>query len=215
MNERERVMRTRRNISVVAAILATLWAGLAASAALASGVLAPPTASPAGTYGGIEYLRYDGTFAGRTSSGDYRVPYRIMAPADPARGNRTVLVEPPHAGFSLGARDHFLGPDFLFSRGFAHAGIGWSSTSFGKGFDLRILDPTVPGVFIQGGFHEKNGRTDDEIIADFARALAVDSNAKRMLGRVDRRYLTGFSDSSDRACQRSVRLRAAVYRKWT
>jgi hypothetical protein len=78
-----------------------------------------------------------------------------------------------------------------------HGEIGWSTASFGKGFDLRILDPTVPGVFIKGGFHDKNGRTDDEIIVDFARALAVDSNAQWMLGRVDRLYVTGFSDSSD------------------
>jgi hypothetical protein len=145
----------------------------------------------------MKYLQYDGTFSGRTSTGDYRVPYRITAPADPVQGNRTVLVEPPHPGFGLGALEHYLGPDLLFPRGFVHAGIGWSTATFGKGFDLRILDPTVPGVFIKGGFHEKNGRTDDEIIVDFARAVATDRNAKSIVGRVDRRYITGFSDSSD------------------
>src|SRR5439155_17931220 len=151
-------MRTGRSIPVVAVVLAIVWAGLLVSPALASGVLAPPTASPAGTFGGIEYVQYDGIFAGRTSSGDYRVPYRITAPADPVRGNRTVLVEPSHFGFGLGALQHYLGPGFLFSRGFVHAGIGWSTASFGKGFDLRILDPTAPGVFIKGGFHDHNGR---------------------------------------------------------
>ena len=40
------------------------------------------------------------------------------------------------------------------------------------GLDQRILDPTVPGTYIDGGVADGNGRTDDEIIADFARALA-------------------------------------------
>jgi hypothetical protein len=52
-------------------------------------------------------------------------------------------------------------------------------------------------VFIKGGFIDENGRTDDEIITDFARALAADGNAQSMVGRVDRRYVIGFSDSSE------------------
>ena len=57
--------------------------------------------------------------------------------------------------------------------------------------------PAARGVYIKGGFREHNGRTDDEIIADFARALASDSAAQRIIGRVDRRYITGFSESSE------------------
>ena len=55
----------------------------------------------------------------------------------------------------------------------------------------------VRGVYIKGGFREHNGRTDDEIVADFARALTDDSTAQQILGRVERRYITGFSDSSE------------------
>jgi hypothetical protein len=147
--------------------------------------------------GGIAYVQYDGIFEGQTSTGAYRVPYRISAPANPVRSNRTVFVEPPHVATGLDALGHALSPDFLFSRGFVHAGIAWSTTTGGPGFDLRILDPTVPGVFIKGGFIEGNGHTDDEIITDFARALAADSNAQRMIGHVERRYVIGFSDSSE------------------
>ncbi|KZL89135.1 alpha/beta hydrolase domain-containing protein [Clostridium magnum] len=50
---------------------------------------------------------------------------------------------------------------------------------------------------LNGGFIDKNGRTDDEIIIEFAKALTVDHNAKKMLGNVNWRYITGFSDSSD------------------
>ena len=62
----------------------------------------------------------------------------------------------------------------------------------------------MPGVFIKGGVIlngddglPENGRSDDEIVVDFTRALAVDRNAQAMIGRVDRRNLTGFSDTSD------------------
>jgi hypothetical protein len=45
----------------------------------------------------------------------------------------------------------YLRRERLFSLGFAHAGIGGSATSFGPDRDNRILDPTVPGTFINGG----------------------------------------------------------------
>jgi hypothetical protein len=62
--------------------------------------------------------------------------------------------------------------------------------------DQRILDPTVPGTHIQGGFADGTGRTDDEIVADFARALATDADAHAMVGEVRDTYLTGFSDAA-------------------
>ena len=167
------------------------------SPASANGRLARPGATPVGSFGGIEYVQYDGIFEGQSSTGAYRVPYRITAPKESKRGNRTVVVEPPHFATGLGALDVGLGRGFLLARGFAHAGVGYSTTTGGPGFDLRILDPTVPGVFINGGFDDEGGRTDDEIIVDFGRALTSDPVARSMLGRVDRRYVTGFSDSSE------------------
>jgi hypothetical protein len=164
---------------------------LALSPAAANGVLGTPLATPVGTFGGIAYVQYDGTFMGNTSTGAYRVPYRITAPANLSLSNRTIVVEPSHGVAGLGALNQYLRRDFLFSRGFMHAGIGWSTVG------TRILDPSVPGVFIEGGFRKFGGNTDDEIIVDFARALAVDSNAASMVGAVQRRYMTGFSDSSD------------------
>jgi hypothetical protein len=169
--------------------------GVPASAA-AEDQLRAPTATPAGTFGGVQYVRYDGIFEGETSTGEFRVPYRITAPADSALGNGTVIVEPPHRVVGLGVLNLYLRPDLLFSRGFAHAGIGWSTASFGPGADMRILDPSVPGTFIEGGFEDSGGRTDHEIIVNFARALAVDPDARSMLGRVAQQYVTGVSDSS-------------------
>lgn len=182
---------------VMSGVLSTTTAAASAAPAVDQDWLEQPLATPIGSFAGIAYIQYDGIFTGQTSTGTYRVPYRITAPADPSRGNQTVLVEPSHFATGLGALDFNLGRGFLFSRGFAHAGIGWSTTSFSNGGNLRILDPIAPGVFINGGFHDKNGHTDDEIIVDFARALIVDPLARQMLGRVNRRYVTGFSDSAD------------------
>lgn len=187
-------------IGLVAVLALAVLLLFSPSPAAADGGLGQPAAIQVGTFGGIAYVQYDGIFQGQTSTGTYRVPYRITAPADPNRGNRTVLVEPPHFVEGLGALDNRLGRDFLFSRGFVHAGVGWSTATFWAGpnlGNLRILDPTAPGVFINGGLPDDNGRTDDEIITDFARALASDSVAQQIIGRVERRYTIGFSDSSN------------------
>lgn len=152
-----------------------------------NGRLGPPAVTPLGTFGGIPYVRYDGVFEGRTSTGRFRVPYRISAPKDPRRTNGTVLVEPPHFAIGLGTLNGYLRPELLFTRGFVHAGIGWST------FGNRILDPSVPGTFIEGGFDEEGARVDDEIITEFGRAL---SGTPKTVGKLSRRYVAGFSDSS-------------------
>ena len=195
-------MKTRFGAVILSLALAAF--ALLARPAGAAGQLGVPKATPLGMFAGIAYVQYDGLFEGSTSTGAYRVPYRIAAPADPVRANRTVLVELPHPIVGLLTRAAHLGEGFLFSRGFTHAGIGWSTTKYGKNGGFRIVDPDVPGVFIDGGFHDTNGRTDDEIAADFGAALVADPQARSMLGRVDRRYLTGVSDAAD-PVQRLIR----------
>ncbi|MGA5065250.1 alpha/beta hydrolase domain-containing protein [Streptomyces exfoliatus] len=153
--------------------------------------LGDPAVTPLGSFGGIRYVQYDGVFEGETSTGRFRVPYRISAPADPDRTNGTAVVEPPHFVVGLGALNVYLRRDFLFRQGFVHAGVGWSTLG------NRILDPSVPGTFIEGGVEEDGARVDDEIITDFARALASrSSGARPLVGKLPRRYGTGFSDSS-------------------
>src|ERR671910_3677914 len=168
------------------------------STASAAGKLQPPLkTSSLGKFGGVKYVQYDGLFVGKTSTGNYRVPYRISTPANPRLANRsTVLVEPPHFALSTYLREGWLGRPFLFGRGFLHASVGYSTTTSGP-FVYRILDPAAQGVFIDGGAVDGNGRTDDEIIVDFARALRSDRVARGLLGQGARRYLAGFSDSAD------------------
>ncbi|WP_328989293.1 alpha/beta hydrolase domain-containing protein [Kribbella sp. NBC_01245] len=181
--------------AVAVALISSLGVSGAADATTDDRLLSP-TVKQVGTFAGVPYVQYDGIFEGDTSTGAFRVPYRITAPTDPSLGNATVLVEPSHFVIGLGALNIYLRPDLLFTRGFAHAGVGWSTTSFGPGADQRILDPSAPGVFIEGGVEDSGGRTDHEIITEFAKALATDPEAGSMLGRVSRRYATGFSDSS-------------------
>ena len=53
------------------------------STASAAGNLQPALkTSSLGTFGGVQYVQYDGLFVGKTSTGNYRVPYRISAQAN-------------------------------------------------------------------------------------------------------------------------------------
>src|SRR5215211_6663834 len=165
------------------------------STASAAGKLQPVLkTSSLGTFGGVKYVQYDGLFVGTTSRGNYRVPYRISTPANPRRANRsTVLVEPPHFALGTYLREGWLGRPFLFGRGFLHASVGYSLASppgSGVSITSRILDPTAQDVFIDGGvvLPGEDGRTDDEIIVDFARALRSDPIALALMGSAARRY---------------------------
>src|SRR5688500_12504439 len=95
--------------TVVAFLVLATLAALLPSPAAAENQLGQPSATPVGTVGGIAYVQYDGLFEGRTSTGAFRVPYRITAPAEPTRGNRTVLVEPPHGSAGLIVLEQRLG----------------------------------------------------------------------------------------------------------
>ena len=80
---------------------------------------------PYGTFKGIPYVKYTGRFMG-LASGDYDVPFEIIAPEDPNQGNGITIVEPFHPLGDAGGLKGYLTPEFLFKRGFSHAGIGVS-----------------------------------------------------------------------------------------
>ena len=138
-------------------VLATLIAfsvvgfvGVPASAAAPDQLLAL-MATPVGAFEGVPYVQYNRIFRGETSTGRSacRIGSRLRQISTRERhGRRRAL----HFAIGLGALDIYLRRDLLFTRGFARTGIGWSTTSFGPGFDNRILDPTVPGSFIEGSF---------------------------------------------------------------
>ena len=144
-------------------LLAALAALACPANAVADGKLQQPlTASHLGTFDGITYRSYSGFFVGKTSTGNYRVPYEVAGPARPVLGNGTVLVEPPHFAVGTVVGDHWLGPDLLFGGRFSYGAVGWSTATLEGEVTNRILDPGASGVFIHGGgpLPGEDGRTD-------------------------------------------------------
>ena len=148
---------------------------------------------PFGTFGGVEYVRYTGRLVGTTALGTYRVAFEIVAPVDPALGNHTVLIEPPHFAFGPAGRDGVLGRNFLFGRGFSYASVGFGTTG------LNILDSTATDLLLAGvpvGALGPDPVTDFDIVAQFVQALQSDPFAVGALGAVERTYGYGVSQTA-------------------
>lgn len=149
-----------------------------------------------GTFDGVSFIRHTGIFRGETTLGAFRVPYEIVAPANPGIGNGTVLVEPPHFSGGTGGRDGVLGPDLLFGNGYSYASVGFGENG------RNILDPTASDIRLAGepveapGQPDPTGTLDEEILVEFAEALTSDPFAVEMLGPVDRLYAYGASQTA-------------------
>ncbi len=152
-----------------------------------------------GSFAGVQYTRLTGRFSGKTSLGDFRMPFELVAPADPRRGNRTVLVEPPHDLLGPFCRDAVLGRRFVFDGGFAYAAVGFGNSG------LNVLDSTASDARLAGaplvrrrpGVSEGAGSTvDEEILIQFVNALTESAFAREALGPIERRYALGLSQTS-------------------
>ena len=152
--------------------------------------------TPFGTFNGVPYLRYSGRFEGTTSLGAFRVPYEIIAPTNPSRGNGVVLLEPPHFTFGPIGRETALGRELLFGRGFSYAAVGFGVNG------LNILDPLATDAVIAGAPVANPGTMqfavppDEEILIAFVRALRAEPFAVEALGNVDAIYAYGASQTA-------------------
>ncbi len=165
---------------------------LAASAN--AGMLVEAVSSHYGNFGGVDYLRHTGRFVGETSSGAFRVPFEIVAPANRRRGNGTVVVEPPHFIFGTTGRDSVLGNELLFERRFSYASVGFANEGF------NLLDPFAIDAEIAGSPVISNMPPflrDVEILKQFAEALSADPTAMEALGNVEQLYAYGVSQSAE------------------
>ena len=166
-----------RILALVLVLLSSAWL-LATPVVAEVGIVADSIAStPYGTYNGIEFVKHTGRFVGLASE-EYSVPFEVIAPADPAQGNGAVLVETLHIMGGANARDAYLGPEFLFGRGFTHAAIGWHPD------DVNPFEGYVREEAIQ-------------IIASFAQALRQDAALAEMVGDVQQLYVTGVSKATE------------------
>jgi hypothetical protein len=175
------------------AAVSLVWTSTSASAAC----FVDTASEPFGTFGGIEYIRYTGRFVGTTAPptglGDYRMAFEIVAPANPALGNGTVFIEPPHFGFGPAGRDLVLGRDFLFGHGFSYASVGFGTDG------LNILDPTAPDLVLANqpvGNLGPDPVTDFDILVQFVQALTGDPFAQATLGVIQRKAGYGVSQTA-------------------
>jgi len=130
-----------------------------------------------GTFNGIEYLKHEGRFVGTTAEG-YSVPFEILAPADPARGNGAVVMEPLHAFGGSPGGIGYLTPEFLFTRGFSLAMVGWHPDD---------VDP-FEGYSVEQAV---------EILHNFAAALRQDPEAQALVGQLQQLYGLGVSKTCE------------------
>lgn len=152
---------------------------------------------PFGNFGGTEYVRYSGRFQGETELGEFDVPFRFVAPADPALGNGTVLVEPSHFALGTGVRDLVLTPRFLFNRGFGYATLGFGANG------LNVLDPAAAPIIVAGEPVENPGEadqaavTDRGIVVQFGEMMRNSPFAEAHFGPIERVYATGVSQTAE------------------
>jgi hypothetical protein len=185
-----------RILCVAAGTLAALNAPGSAIAA-SRGSLTAGASEPFGSFGGLPFVRHTGLFEGETSLGAFRVPYELVSPADPALGNGTVLIEPPHFLLGPAGRDLVLTRALVFGEGFGYAAVGFGTNG------LNILDPSVPGPMVAGvpvaspGVPNPLGVVDEEILVQFTHALSSDPVAVGILGDVERRYAYGISQTAE------------------
>jgi hypothetical protein len=189
--------------------VAAAFAGCDAPVSTAPELVAPPATTaasavvfaghqvePVGRFRGSDYVRHTGRFEGSTSLGAFRVPYEIFAPADPGRGNGTVLFEPPHFAFGALGRETVFGRDRLFGQGYSYAAVGFGANG------LNLLDPSASDAVLEGVPVESPGTIkfglppDEEILIQFVRALETEPFATAALGSVDRIYAYGASQTA-------------------
>ena len=135
------------------------------------------TSTPYGAFNGIAYIKYEGRFDG-LASGAYSVPFEIIAPADPTRGNGITIMEPFHVMGGAGGLKGYLTPEFLFEWGFSHAGIGWHH----QDDDIFVAYSTEDAI---------------EILNNYALALRENDVARSMVGEVHLLYSVGVSKTTE------------------
>jgi hypothetical protein len=172
------MMNTQTRFSHGVARFFILAAAVVAIGQAQAGMLVESVSEHYDKFRGVDYVRYTGRFEGATSKGAYRVPFEIVAPADPDKGNGTVVFEPPHFIYGTFARDVVLG----------------------NLLDPFVADAMIAGVPVIANMPAEGAvpfPRDVEILKQFAEALIADPTAVAALGKIDRRYAYGLSQSAE------------------
>jgi len=162
---------------------------------------------PHGRFNGVEYTRYEAMFEGVTANNRfYRVPCQIIAPADPARGSRTLLFDwlvPSTIVTAVGQEQadarYTLTDDFIFGSGLSYATVRCDPAGIGR--RSPVSDPTRPwsdGRLNTSSEFISSAGDEFDIVVDYVKALRSDLIARQILGRTKRTAAFAFSASGYR-----------------
>ncbi len=160
-----------------------------------------------GTYGAIQYMRYEAMFAGATAAGhSYRVPCQIIAPLNPEKGQGLLLFDwlvpsliPTAVGQEQADARYTLTDEFLFGLGASYATVRCNPAGIGK--KSPVANPVRPwsdGLLDTSGEFISSAGDEFDIVVDFVNALRTDPAAIQRLGNVQRTAAFGYSASGYR-----------------
>ena len=163
--------------------------------------------APHGTFGGIQFTRYEAMFDGLTSNGRrYRVPCQIITPANPAQGSRTLLFDWlvlstlfTAVGQEQADARYIMKDDFLFGLGLSYATVRSDRACIGA--SSPISDPTRPwsdNLLDTSSEFIKSAGDEFDIVVDYVKALRIDPVALQVLGTINRRAAFSYSAGGGR-----------------
>ena len=160
--------------------------------------------APLGTFGGVQFTRYEAMFDGVSSQGrPYRVPCQIIAPLDLRAGCRTLLFDwlvpstiPTAVGQEQADARYTLTDDFLFGRGVSYATVRCNPA--GLGTRSPVSHPARPwsdGLLDTSSEFITSPGDEFDIVVDYVKALRTDPIALQCLGNIRRTAAFGYSAS--------------------
>ncbi len=193
-----------RNLFFRAAVVVTAIAAASPSRAADHIDASTVIATPQGTFGGVQYTRYEAMFDGVTPNGHpYRVPCQIIAPLHPQAGSGVLLFDwlvPSTIYTAVGQEQadarYTLTDDFIFGRGISYATVRCNPE--GLGTRSPVSDPTRPwsdGLLDTSSEFILSAADEFDIVVDYVNALRTDPVALQILGDIHRTAAFGYSAS--------------------
>jgi hypothetical protein len=160
-----------------------------------------------GTFGGVQYARYEAMFAGVTSNNrPYRVPCQIVTPLNPNTGSRLLLFDwlvPSTIVTAVGQEQadarYIMKDDFLFGLGLSYATVRCDPAAIGT--TSPVSDPTRPwsdDLLDTSSEFILSAGDEFDIVVDYVKALRTDPVALQVLGVIQRRAAFSYSAGGDR-----------------
>lgn len=155
-----------------------------------------------GNFKGVRYTRYEAMFDGVTSNNRaYRVPCQIIAPANPAQGNGTLLFDwlvPSTLVTAVGQEQadarYTMTDEFLFGSGLSYAAVRSNPECLGLRSPISDFSrPWSDGLLDTSSEFIGSAGDEFDIVVDYVKALKSDPIAQEILGQIKRTAAFGYS----------------------